>query len=484
MIACVRLPYFAAAVERRDDDRLQQRPLVIGGRHWSVQPVYAVSAESAYRGVYRGLPLREAHALCPYADFLPGSVRKYEQAIVDVDAILNAFTGVSEPQWTYPAAIDYLPCDDRREPLLVQYGQMIGRSVRENSGLPASIGIADNKFAAYMAAKLTQPHCLRVVTDHPADFLATIPLHTLSIPPLLQRRLALFGIATLGQLAALPDAEVREQFGAQGVTLQQLAQGIDLRPIQNPPRELREALRFAFDDPVADLTILERVIGQLTHSLADKLTDSHLAAHALGLQLELSDGTLLTPQRMLKQATQDAHVLQRQLIRLLHACTFRAAVADVMVTLSKLTPVEIRQLSLFDLAQPAKRETLEQVVEELTEQYESKLFVRGVPAQPDSPLPERRYKWRKLAGSRNTAFFSTPAEKITPLGQGETFTGFVWRGQAYVIDAIVKSWRIEHGWWEMQTQREYYKVRTTSGLLLTLYHDQHNDKWLVERIYN
>ena len=47
-----------------------------------------------------------------------------------------------------------------------------------------------------------------------------------------------------------------------------------------PARELREALRFAFDDPVADLTILERVIGQLTHSLADKLTDSHLAAHA------------------------------------------------------------------------------------------------------------------------------------------------------------------------------------------------------------
>ena len=46
MIACVRLPYFAAAsVERRDDDQLQQRPLVIGGQHWSVQPVYAVSAK-------------------------------------------------------------------------------------------------------------------------------------------------------------------------------------------------------------------------------------------------------------------------------------------------------------------------------------------------------------------------------------------------------------------------------------------------------
>ena len=111
----------------------------------------------------------------PMPTFLPGSVRKYEQAIVDVDAILNAFTGVSEPQWAHRRRIDYLPCDDRSEPLLVQYGQMIGRSVRENSGLPASIGIADNKFAAYMAAETTQPHCLRVVTDHPADFLATIP---------------------------------------------------------------------------------------------------------------------------------------------------------------------------------------------------------------------------------------------------------------------------------------------------------------------
>lgn len=484
MIACVRMPYFAASVERRDDDRLAQRPLVIGGQHWSVQPVYAVSAESAYRGVYRGLPLREAHALCPYAEFLPCSVRRYEQAIVDVDAVLNAFTGVSEPQWTYPAAIDYLPCADRREPLLVQYGQMIGRSLRENSGLPVSIGIGGNKFTAYMAAKLTQPHCLRVVTDNPADFLATIPLHALSIPLVLQRRLALFGIATLGQLAALPATEVRAQFGTQGATLHQLAQGVDFRPIQNPPRELREAMRFAFDDPVADLTILERIIGQLVHSLADKLTEGHLAAHAVSLQLELRDGTLLTPKRTLKQPTQDVHTLQRQLIQLLHTSTFRTTVVDVMVTLNKLTPVEIRQLSLFDFAQVSRRETLEQVVAELTEQYESKLFVRGVAAQPDSPLPERRYKWRKLAGSRNTAFFSTPAEHVLPLGKGETFSGFVWQGQEHMIAAIIKTWRVEHGWWEVQTQRDYYKVRTTSGLLLTIYHDQANGKWLVERIYN
>jgi DNA polymerase-4 len=485
MIACVRLPYFAASVERRDDDRLRQRPLVIGGQHWSVKPVYATSAESAYYGVYRGLPLREAHALCPYAEFLPGSQRRYEQAIVEVDSVLNGFTGVSEPQWTYPAAIDYLPCDDQHERRLMQYGQMIGRTVRENSGLPVSIGIGGNKFTAYMAAKLTRPEHMRVVSEHPAHFLAPIPIQSLSIPQLLQSRLHLFGIRTLGDLATLPATEVRGQFGTQGATLHQLAQGEDFRPIQNPPRELREAMRFAFDDPVADLTILERVVVQLVDGLVNKLVRNHLATNVISLQLELSDGMLLTPQRTLKQATQNGDILQRQLIHLLHGCTFQTSVIDVMVTVAHLTPVEIKQLSLFDFAEVTRHEKLEQVIAELTEQYESKLFVRGEATGTNSQLPERRYKWKKVAGSRNTAFFPIVANEIVPLSDGnDTFTSFFWQRKRHDIDAIVKMWRVDHGWWEVPAQREYFKVRTTTGLLLTIYHDQESDKWLIERIYN
>jgi hypothetical protein len=202
------------------------------------------------------------------------------------------------------------------------------------------------------------------------------------------------------------------------------------------------------------------------------------------LQLEVSDGVLFTPQRMLKQATQDAAVLQRQLRHLLHTCTFHSGVIDVMVTVANLLPVEIRQLSLFDFARETKRETLQQVVEELTEQYESKLFLYGAPAQTNSHLPERRYKWRKLAGSRNTAFFQVEDEQVFPVGEGETFTGFIWRGQQYAIDVIVKAWRVENGWWEVPTQRDYYKIRTTTGLLLTIFHEYKAGKWRIERVYN
>jgi hypothetical protein len=218
--------------------------------------------------------------------------------------------------------------------------------------------------------------------------------------------------------------------------------------------------------------------------LATKLASGNLAANTVGLRLEMSDGTLLTPQRKLKQATQAADKLHRQLLHLLQTCQFQTAVVDLTVTVTDLIPVEIRQLSLFDFAQVSKRATLEQVVAELTDQYESKLFVYGVPAQSNSRLPERRYKWRKLAGSRNTAFFRWPSEQVFPLAEGDTFTGFVWQGQRHVIDTIVKAWSVECGWWEVQTRRDYYKIRTSSGLLLTIYHEYQADKWLIERIYN
>ena len=51
MIACIAVPYFAAAVERRDDDDLLEKPLAIGGQPWEARPVYAISQEVAHQGV-------------------------------------------------------------------------------------------------------------------------------------------------------------------------------------------------------------------------------------------------------------------------------------------------------------------------------------------------------------------------------------------------------------------------------------------------
>ena len=58
MIACVSIPYFAAAVERRAAADLAAVPLAIGGRPWEARPIFAFSQEVAKLGVRAGMTLR------------------------------------------------------------------------------------------------------------------------------------------------------------------------------------------------------------------------------------------------------------------------------------------------------------------------------------------------------------------------------------------------------------------------------------------
>jgi len=67
MIACVLIPHFAAAVERREDPSLVRVPLVIGGPGGEPGEVHAVSGEAAQMGVRPGMLLSQAQALCPQA---------------------------------------------------------------------------------------------------------------------------------------------------------------------------------------------------------------------------------------------------------------------------------------------------------------------------------------------------------------------------------------------------------------------------------
>lgn len=492
-IACVRIPYFAAAVERRRQSDLLRQPLVIGGQPWQVRPVYATSAETVRYGVQRGVPLRQAYDLCPHAAFLPAAAHAYQRTVGEVDTILQMFTDRVEPRWTYPATVYYVACADEPEPRLHQIGQLLGRMVRDESGLPPAVGIGTNKFIAYMAAKLTQPHHLRVAVNEADAFLAAVPLRMLSLDPALQQRLRLFGLTTLADVAVLPAADVAHQFGRAGAMLHQLARGVDPRPVSPPPRELSHTQRFPFDDAIVDYGVLERIIGRICTQFADQLREQHLAAEQVRLRLVLEDGNLIASSATLPQPVQDAHTLQFQLNRLLHDAAFTAGVVDVEATMAALQPVEARQLSLFDLTQGASSDALEDAVAVMSDRYGSQVFVRAEPLQTESRVPERRYKWRKVAGSRSTAIFPRSAEnRITPIQQQpsdqalpeDTFVGFIWQGRRYTIASIIKAWRVEHGWWEQHVRRDYYKLMTRDGLLLTILYDRAEDVWFVERLYD
>jgi hypothetical protein len=98
MIACISIPYFAAAIERRADKTLARKPLAIGGRPWEAKPVYAFSREVARNGVQSGMSLRLVQVLSPQSHFMPAAEDKYYQVSGEVIDVLTDFSCLVEPQ--------------------------------------------------------------------------------------------------------------------------------------------------------------------------------------------------------------------------------------------------------------------------------------------------------------------------------------------------------------------------------------------------
>lgn len=69
-----------------------------------------------------------------------------------------------------------------------------------------------------------------------------------------------------------------------------------------------------------------------------------------------------------------------------------------------------------------------------------------------------------------------------------TMTGeplrLTWEGDCHQIDAISDKWRVDQGWWEKHHIRDYFKLTTTSGFLLVVYHDLIRDQWYLQRLYD
>ncbi|HBY92592.1 MAG TPA: hypothetical protein DEP84_01295, partial [Chloroflexi bacterium] len=174
MIACVSVPYFAAAVERREDPSLVARPLVIGGLPRTPGKVYAISREAARTGVRPGMPVRRAQGLCPQARFIPAAQARYQEVFEQIADLLTAFTNLVEPgdghwqaadgRWRTTVSNDQLAATYSldlgvlKETEAVEVVQQIGGAVRERARLAAAIGLARERFTAHVAATSVEPN--------------------------------------------------------------------------------------------------------------------------------------------------------------------------------------------------------------------------------------------------------------------------------------------------------------------------------------
>ena len=343
-VGCIFFPNFAVQVEVRDNNTLSDKPIIIGGFPYQLKAVHDASEETMRQGVKRGMPLRQAYALCPQAIFLPLAEDKYNDAFTHVLNFLAQYTPVVAVGAETCALLDATLEQD--EFAFIKEAMEI---IEEKAGLYTSAGIASNTFVARVASQVTKPgECLIVSDGEEGGFLRNLPVDLLPASPESLRRLNLFGIYKMEELAKLPIGAVKLQFGQEGQILWELANGIDSSKLM--PWKMPEALtgEVFFEPPTEVLTIVLNGAGDLLNSLAGQLKQSWQCCRRLTMCLSFSNGDMVKRTFHFKEATCSREVMLRQSQHYLERTRFTSLIEKMTLTLTDLCSEEGKQASFLD----------------------------------------------------------------------------------------------------------------------------------------
>ena len=148
---------FFAAVEQRDRPDLRGKPVLVGG--WVV---LAASYEAKARGVYTPMSVGAARRLCPDAVVVEPRMSAYAEASRDVYRAFEDTTPHVEGLSIDEAFLDVRGLQ-RTAGSAREIAARLRADVREQVGLPITVGIARTKFLATVASGVAKPDGLLLV---------------------------------------------------------------------------------------------------------------------------------------------------------------------------------------------------------------------------------------------------------------------------------------------------------------------------------
>jgi DNA polymerase-4 len=279
------LDAFYASVEQLLDPSLRGRPIAVGGG-----VVLAASYEARAFGVHAGMAGWQARQRCPGIQFVGGHFRDYQRLGDDVMAVLEDFTPLVERISIDEAFVDVTGAVHLFGPPPV-IARAIRRRVRDEIGLPLSIGVARTKHLAKVASQVAKPDGLVVVeARQERAFLAPLPVDLMwGVGPVTSSRLAAAGIRTIGELAAIGSPLVEHLLGsAVGAKLFSLAVNADPRRIETSRRAGSVGAQSALGRRDATPALIRATLAHLADRVAGRLRAADRAGRTITVRVRFA----------------------------------------------------------------------------------------------------------------------------------------------------------------------------------------------------
>ena len=285
------LDAFFAAVEELENPSLRTRPLVVGGDPKGRGVVATANYVARRFGIRSAMSSAEALRRCPDVVFVrPRHMlyRQYSQAVwstirevvprveqvgidegyLDLGTVVTAFTGARA------------------------VAEAVQTSVRAATSLSCSLGVSTSKVVCKVASDRRKPGGITVVPPGTeARFLAPFPVRTLpGVGPKAELRLGAAGVKTVGELAALSEAELRVVLpGMIGPLLRDRALGIDPRDLELESKRVSISVEETFERDISDRPTLHAEIRRMADELAADMQRKGISGRTVTAKLRYAD---------------------------------------------------------------------------------------------------------------------------------------------------------------------------------------------------
>ena len=300
------LDAFYASVEQRDDPRLRGRPVIVGAG-----VVLAASYEAKAHGVRTAMGGGLARRLCPRAVVVPPRMGEYARASKAVFEVFRQTTPLVEGLSIDEAFLDVGGLA-KISGTPTEIAVRLRRDVREQVGLPITVGVARTKFLAKVASGVAKPDgLLEVPPDGELAFLHPLPVERLwGVGPVTAGKLRDRGITSVGEVARLGEAALVSMVGqASGRHLHALAHNRDPRPVDVGRRRRSIGSQRALGRSPRSFKDLDAVVIGLVERVTRRMRGAGRAGRTVVLRLRFDDYTRATRSHTLPWPTSHSHTI-------------------------------------------------------------------------------------------------------------------------------------------------------------------------------
>jgi DNA polymerase-4 len=349
MIIHIDMDAFYASVEQLDHPELRGKCVIVGGTAQR-GVVSAASYEARAFGIHSAMPIFQAKKKCPNGIFIQPRMSRYKYVSAEIMSILKRYSPLVEAVSIDEAYLDVSGCERiHGDPETIAAD--IKQTIRRETELSCSVGVAPVRFLAKIASDMNKPNGMMVIQeDVVTEFIDRLPIHKVpGVGKLSRRHLNDIGVCMLGDVNKYPPEMITRRFGKFGERLIRLAKGLDKTPVSPTSTHKSVSTEKTLAEDTLDIQQLKKILLEQSETVGRELRKMKLWAGTITLKIRHDNFRRITRCVTVRNPTQSSEILYKEAALLLDQYRLSQKVRLIGVGASALTgtlnPVQLDMFS-------------------------------------------------------------------------------------------------------------------------------------------